>query len=148
MITVINKHNKTRESNEGDDSMEKASRRNTIQKSTIESVVLSSCDHPTAETIYERVREVLPSISLGTVYRVLGDLVADGKVRRIAVPEAPDRFDKTTCTHAHFHCSKCGAVVDIATTFGKEMLDSMSQNGNLILEAEVVFKGICANCNK
>lgn len=127
--------------------MEKTARRNTIQKSTIENVVLSSCDHPTAETIYERVREVLPTISLGTVYRVLGDLVADGKVRRIAVPEAPDRFDKTTYTHAHFHCSKCGAVVDIATTFGKEMLDSMSQNGNLIIEAEVVFKGICAKCN-
>ena len=127
--------------------MEKTARRNTIQKTTIENVVLASCDHPTAETIYERVKEILPAISLGTVYRVLGDLVADGKVRRIAVPEAPDRFDKTTCTHAHFHCSKCGAVVDIATTFGKEMLDSMSQNGNLIIEAEVVFKGICAKCN-
>ena len=123
-------------------------KRNTIQKSTIESVVLSSCDHPTAETIYERVRETLPSISLGTVYRVLGDLVASGKVRRIAVPEAPDRFDKTTCTHAHFRCSKCGVVVDIATTFGKEILDGLSTDGNLIVEAEVVFKGICANCNK
>jgi Fur family ferric uptake transcriptional regulator/Fur family peroxide stress response transcriptional regulator len=123
-------------------------KRNTVQKSTVEHIVLSSCDHPTAETIYERVREIIPTISLGTVYRILGDLVASGKVRRIAVPEAPDRFDKTTCTHAHFHCSQCGAVVDIATTFGKEYLDGLSTGGNIIVEAEVVFKGICANCNK
>lgn len=123
-------------------------RRNTIQKTTIENVVLSSCDHPTAETIFERVKEILPAVSLGTVYRVLGDLVEDGKVRRIAVPGAPDRFDKTTCTHAHFHCSICGNVMDIATTFGKEMLDSLSTNGNLIVEAEVVFKGICSKCNQ
>ena len=127
--------------------MEAVTRRNTVQKSTVESVVLSSCDHPTAETIFERVREILPTVSLGTVYRVLGDLVDSGRVRRIAVPGAPDRFDKTTCTHAHFHCSKCGSVMDIATTFGKEMLDALSTNGNLIVEAEVVFKGICSNCN-
>lgn len=127
--------------------MEQVVRRNTIQKSTIENVVLSSCDHPTADTIYQRVKEMLPTVSLGTVYRVLGDLVDSGKVRRIAVPGAPDRFDKTTCTHAHFHCSKCGSVMDIATTFGKEMLDALSTNGNLIVEAEVVFKGICSNCN-
>jgi len=128
--------------------MEAVTRRNTVQKSTVESVVLSSCDHPTAETIFERVREILPTVSLGTVYRILGDLVTDGKVRRIAVPGAPDRFDKTTCTHAHFHCSVCGRVEDIATTFGKEMLDALSTGGNMIVEAEVVFKGICAHCNK
>ena len=118
------------------------------QREAILNYLMSRTDHPTADQIYAAIREEYPNISLGTVYRVLGDLVSSGKVRRIAVPDAPDRFDKTTCTHAHFHCSQCGAVVDIATTFGKEYLDGLSTGGNIIVETEVVFKGICANCNK
>ncbi len=126
--------------------METVVKRNTVQKSTIESVVLSSCDHPTADVIFERVKEALPNISLGTVYRVLGDLVEGGKVRRIAVPGAPDRFDKTTHTHAHFHCEKCGRVVDIESPT-KGYLNTLSNEGHLICEAEIVFKGVCAYCN-
>ncbi len=137
MIIIINKELKQ---------MEHIAKRNTVQKSTIESVVLSSCDHPTADTIFERVKELLPKVSLGTVYRVLGDLVEGGKVRRIAVPGAPDRFDKTTHTHAHFHCEKCGRVVDIEG-FADGFLNNLSSDGHLIHEAEIVFKGVCSCCN-
>ena len=55
--------------------MQETARRNTRQKAAIERAVLSSCDHPSAETVYERVREELPAVSLGTVYRVLRALV-------------------------------------------------------------------------
>ena len=100
MITIIIK--------EGRMQTEAAAKRNTRQKSAIESAVLSSCDHPSALTVCERVKEEIPNISLGTVYRVLGMLVKEGKVREIPVPGAPSRFDKTTRTHAHFICTECG----------------------------------------
>ena len=41
---------------------------------------------------------------------------------------------------------KVAVIVHFA--FGKEYLDALSTGGNLIVEAEVVFKGICAECNK
>ena len=93
--------------------MRETAKRQTRQKCEIERVVLSSCDHPTAETVFGRVREALPAVSLGTVYRVLKGLAEEGRVREIAMPGAPARFDKTTGTHAHFVCEKCGAVEDI-----------------------------------
>ena len=66
MITIIIK--------EEDMQAESAATRNTRQKAAIESAVLSSCDHPTALTVCERVKKTVPGISLGTVYRVLGML--------------------------------------------------------------------------
>lgn len=123
--------------------------RNTRQKSVIESVVLSSCDHPTALAVCERVREEIPNVSLGTVYRVLGALVREGKVREIAVPGAPSRFDKTTRIHAHFFCTECGGVSDV--NVGEEDFvrhaAAVCPNAE-IDEAEIIFKGLCPDCKE
>ncbi len=126
-----------------------AAKRNTRQKAAIEAAVLSSSDHPTALTVCERVRESVPGISLGTVYRVLGTLAREGRVREIFLPDAPSRFDKTTCTHAHFMCVRCGKVSDVSVDEG-EFLRHAKQtcDGCEISEAEIVFKGLCAECKE
>lgn len=123
--------------------------RNTRQKSAIEAAVLSSCDHPTALTVCERVRADIPNVSLGTVYRVLGRLAAEGRIREITVPGAPSRFDKTTRTHAHFLCTECGEVHDLHVgeeeffSRAKELCDDAE-----IVEADIIFKGLCAACKE
>ena len=124
-----------------------AAKRNTRQKAAIEAAVLSSSDHPTALTVCERVRESVPGISLGTVYRVLGALAKEGRIREIFLPDAPSRFDKTTCTHAHFLCIGCGKVSDVHVDeqhFVEHAKESCT--GARIDEAEIVFKGLCAEC--
>lgn len=85
--------------------------RNTKQKEIIYKSVTTRCDHPTAEMIYSEVKDVLPQISLATVYRNLSQLSEQGKIKRIAVPSAPDRFDKTVSQHSHFICSECNAFL-------------------------------------
>ena len=87
--------------------------RNTKQKEIIYKSVTTRCDHPTAEMIYSEVKDVLPQISLATVYRNLSQLAEQGKIKRIAVPSAPDRFDKTVSQHSHFICSECNSVFDL-----------------------------------
>lgn len=121
--------------------------RNTRQKAAIERVVLSSCDHPTAETVYNRVRGEIDNISLGTVYRVLGALAEQGRIREIAVPGAPSRFDKTTQCHAHFLCSSCGEITDISLQ-GDALLDRIKVDFPEVQvdEAEVILKGLCDKC--
>lgn len=126
---------------------EAAVKRNTRQKSAIESVVLSSCDHPSALTVCERVKAEIPNISLGTVYRVLGMLVREGKVREIPVPGAPSRFDKTTRTHAHFVCTECGELSDIDVEENAFIDRAKARFPEAeIDEAEIIFKGLCAHC--
>lgn len=130
--------------------MENSSRkRNTRQKAAIERVVLSACDHPTAETVCDRVKEEIPSVSLGTVYRVLKGLAAEGKVREISVPDAPSRFDKTTHMHAHFVCLSCGKVEDIAVG-EKEVVAAAAKlyPHAGICEAEIILKGYCPDCKE
>jgi Fe2+ or Zn2+ uptake regulation protein len=69
--------------------------------------------HVTADQIYTFVKEKYPSIGRGTVYRNLGILVKEGKVRKVEVPDGSDRFDFTLENHYHVECVKCGEIFDV-----------------------------------
>lgn len=69
--------------------------------------------HVTADQIYTFVKEKYPSIGRGTVYRNLGILVEEGKVRKAEVPDGSDRFDFTLENHYHVECVKCGEIFDV-----------------------------------
>ena len=60
--------------------------------------------HVTADQIYTFIKEKYPSIGRGTVYRNLGILVEEGKVRKVEVPDGSDRFDFTLENHYHVEC--------------------------------------------
>lgn len=120
--------------------------RNTVQKEAVERIVCSSCDHPTAETVYLRAKKELPNISLGTVYRILKKLAYDGVIQEIPVQNAPSVFDKTLEMHAHLVCKECGSVVDVfldKDTFNSSISDKC---GHTLTGAQVMFDGVCANC--
>lgn len=70
-------------------------------------------DHPTADSVYAAVREELPNISLGTVYRNLMQLVDAGELQVVNTGDNISRFDPTTTEHAHFQCHECGRVFDV-----------------------------------
>lgn len=69
--------------------------------------------HVTADQIYTFIKEKYPSIGRGTVYRNLGILVEEGKVRKVEVPDGSDRFDFTLENHYHVECVKCGEIFDV-----------------------------------
>lgn len=69
--------------------------------------------HVTADQIYTFVKEKYPSIGRGTVYRNLGILVKEDKVRKVEVPDGSDRFDFTLENHYHVECVKCGEIFDV-----------------------------------
>ncbi len=119
--------------------------RNTIQKEIVEKIVFSACDHPTAEAVYMRAKEELPSISLGTVYRILKRLAADGKILEINMQNAPSVFDKTLSMHAHFVCNKCGKVWDVSMDENK-FNAALDDDRHIIEGAQVLFNGVCKDC--
>ncbi|MGN0744395.1 MAG: Fur family transcriptional regulator [Christensenellales bacterium] len=122
--------------------------RNTRQKEVIARVVMDACDHPTADTVLERARAEMPSLSLGTVYRVLKDMARRGEIREVVCKDAPSRFDKTTANHAHFTCVKCGKIKDVffdLDKFGKSVVDF---DKDVVLESQLIFRGICADCKE
>lgn len=106
--------------------------------------------HPTAEWVYDRLRPKYPNLSLGTVYRNLKMFCADGRAVSIGVIGGQEHFDGCVAPHAHFICSKCGAVLDIPKEFfGPEELRMLSQStGQEVQSASVVFRGICSRCQE
>lgn len=122
--------------------------RNSKQRNEILKSIMDSYDHPNAETIYLRVKKIMPNISLGTVYRNLCLLVNQGLVRQICTSYGPNRYDKTLKEHYHFFCRECGELSDVEYHFSAtDIYHKMSESsGNKFDGMELTFSGICKNC--
>lgn len=118
--------------------------RKTKQKNLV-SEALHHLHHPTAEEIYTYIKGIYPSISIGTVYRILGSFEQKNEILHIKIANKPDHYDFRTHPHYHFYCKTCEKVYDInipnIPKFDQEI------DGHLIEEHLILFNGICANCN-
>ena len=121
--------------------------RNTIQKTIIKETVMNMCTHPTADEVFDAVKDKFPNISRATIYRVLNDLGEKGEIYRVRVVGGSDRFDKTLYKHYHVKCVKCGKVEDtfVPVVDGIENI-AMETSGFQIIGHELGFEGICPQC--
>lgn len=71
-----------------------------------------SFEHPTAEQIHENIKEENPSISLGSVYRILDMLVDAGLIRRVSVRSGSKKYDGNLAPHGHIYCTKSDTIQD------------------------------------
>ena len=119
------------------------------QRESIKELLNSSCNHPTADTIYMTVRQEFPNISLGTVYRNLNLLADLGEAIKITAPNGGVHFDGRTAPHYHFCCNKCGEVIDLDLEELDCINEAAGKNFNGIIESHtMMFYGICENCSK
>ncbi len=116
----------------------------TKQQAVIWEIINNSKEHPSAEMVYQKAKELVPKISAGTVYRNLSDLTQKGLIRRIPVQNSPDRFDFNTTEHAHAICQTCGKVTDIFEDDIINRLKSTVEGDILSVEIDVYY--ICKNC--
>lgn len=122
-------------------------RRNTIQKELVLNAVLEMHRHVTAEEVYNFIKKEHPTIGKGTVYRNLGILVEEGKVRKVEITGGADCFDFMLKKHYHVKCIKCQRVFDVDMDEIKE-LESLirDKQGFEFLDYDILFKGICREC--
>lgn len=116
------------------------------QREAILSELCGRTDHPTAEELYLSLKEELPNLSLGTVYRNLSLLSEEGIILKLSCGGA-DHFDGNTAQHYHFLCNRCGRLYDLPMPVFKE-LDREAQK-YLPCSADyhrLTFYGICQNC--
>lgn len=124
-------------------------RRNTKQLQAIRRFAESVKTHPTAEDVFAVIVSEIPDISLRTVYRNLNKLSDEGILRKIQVPNAPDRFDSTLEPHQHILCTECGEFIDVFMNNEKKLLDEIhGLCGYEITGIDVVYRGKCPECQK
>ena len=93
--------------------LEKSSLKPTKQREHIFSLILNKKDHPTADEIYTRSRETMPSISLATIYNCLETLVESGLIRQVNFERESTRYCPNLKPHAHFLCKDTGTIYDV-----------------------------------
>lgn len=123
-------------------------KRNTIQRSLVLETVQELQCHATAEEIYDTIVKKHANISRGTVYRNLNLLSDIGQIRKMEMPSGADRFDHQCHKHYHARCIKCGRVFDVEM----EVIADLEKNiknthGFEFIEHDLIFKGICLECN-
>lgn len=87
--------------------------RMTKQRKAVYEVLCEERDHPTAQSVFERVQHKLPKVSLATIYNCLDVLVSHNVVRQVNLEREPSRYCPNQCDHGHFHDKKTGQVVDV-----------------------------------
>jgi Fe2+ or Zn2+ uptake regulation protein len=97
------------------------------------------------------VRRRRPRVSLGTVYRNLRLLVAQGLVKELPGPHA--RFDGNVSEHHHFTCLVCGSISDVqgpATEPHSRALCGRvaAQSGFSVTHHRIEFYGRCLECQR
>ena len=115
------------------------------QREAILKNLRSRYDHPNADMIFASIREEIPNISLGTVYRNLALLTETGDILKIGPAEdGKERYDGHTHPHSHFFCEDCGKIEDISEFFKADHLEK--ELHIKIHEANITLKGICRVC--
>lgn len=127
--------------------MQRGTERQTKQKQAIYEV-LCSLDHPSATEVYERIRTQFPTISRGTVFRVLGGFAESGKIRKLQLADTDDRYDPTLAPHYHARCRGCGRVIDVVSPQAEAVLRGVRVGRFTVDGAEVEFFGLCDDCKK
>jgi Fur family peroxide stress response transcriptional regulator len=119
----------------------------TTQRRMVFEVLLQRDDHPTADLIFEAVRERSPQVSRRTVYRVLDTLAEWGMIRRVHHPGATARHDAKTHRHHHLVCTRCNRIVDLESPdLDRISLPKGKPHGFDVCDFSVQLIGICPEC--
>src|SRR5882757_1398847 len=103
--------------------------------------------HPTVESLYERARAEMPTMSLKTVYQTVHDLEALDEVDVLDLGTGSLRVDPNVeDEHHHLVCSSCGRVRDLPVEFDGLRVPKSLRRDFTIDAVQVIFRGHCDDC--
>ena len=120
------------------------------KRDAILNCVRCTTTHPSAEWVFENVRQDVPDISLATVYRNLALFKDQGLIVSLGTVKGVERFDGNTEPHVHFICTGCGAIVDLPEVSVPEELNTAvaQSSGGRVDSCQLSFTGLCGECRK
>jgi len=129
-------------------------------REAILTVLGSTDEHLSARDVFLRVQDACPSCGLNTVYRTLELMAQMGLVSKLEFGDGQSRYELSRehgskPHHHHLVCLRCKSIVDY-TDFIKDELDLIrktekglsSKFGFKIADHEILFKGLCPQCQK
>jgi len=128
---------------------ESVKKRSTRQRQIILEMIQQLKVHPSADELWTLVRQKLPRISLGTVYRNLEVLVEMGQIQKLELGGTVKRFDWDPQPHYHIRCLQCGRVDDAPLAPLNQIENDLY--GSTVYEIighRLEFIGLCPACSR
>ena len=121
--------------------------RQSKQRNRILEMLRSTDNHPTADWLYQQLKNEFPDLSFGTVYRNLAQLIEQGLVKKIHFGSTFDRFEANTQPHYHLICESCGKIIDFEMPIYKDINNQAKKLTSFtIFHHKIEFFGRCEDC--
>lgn len=131
------------------DILRKNNIRMTSQRYAILEYLATDGKHPTANEVFEALKDDFPNMSVATVYNNLNFFMEAGIVKELPFGDGSSRFDLTDTRHYHVICNHCGKVEDFnypGLTEVEKAVESMTKfkvDGH-----RFKVTGLCEDCQK
>jgi Fur family ferric uptake transcriptional regulator len=123
--------------------------KHTKQREAILDVFLEVKGHITAEEIFNRVRELHPSIGFTTVYRTMKLLCDAGLAIERHFDDGVARYEIEHEHHDHLVCTRCGKIVEFECAMIEKAQDEIGKRyGFRLLRHRHELYGHCPDCQK
>ena len=120
----------------------------TPQRQAIFRLLYGVDSHPTVESLFDRARADMATISLKTVYQTVHDLEALGEVRVLDLGTGSVRVDPNVeDEHHHLLCTGCGRVRDLPLEFAGLHVPIRYRRDFTVDDVQVIFRGRCDHCS-
>jgi len=118
-----------------------------MQRMAVFRALVEDTTHPTADTVFSRLRHTMPSLSLATVYRILEMLDREDLIRRVGTANGVSRFEANLDLHQHLICKECGSITDVEEKSLSQLhLPNTRFAGFMAEELDIRIIGTCGEC--
>ena len=128
--------------------LNKPTLRKTAQRQAIYDYLTASCEHPSAEGIYQALKPQHPTLSLATVYNTLTLLVDAGLVTPLGtIGDNKTQYDANLHPHLHLYCAKCKTFMDLNSPILEDLKAYVIEQSDFdIINSRHIYQGICPKC--
>jgi len=121
------------------------SERNTRQKAAVMEVLEGFPTPLAAAQILARARQIVPTISLATVYRILKGLLEKEAIAVVQLPGEVPLYEPGGKSHHHyFRCRQCGFMYEVSGCM--KLLKGLVPRGFKLEDHELFLFGTCSSC--
>ncbi|MEG1574332.1 MAG: transcriptional repressor [Bacteroidales bacterium] len=115
-----------------------------VQRLAVINYLIIHRTHPTADSIFNDLSKLMPTLSRTTVYNTLKLLSEKAAILALTIDEKNCRYDAGIEPHSHFRCVACGDIKDLPVAPSK-IKDNYLDNC-IILDTELYLYGYCPKC--
>jgi Fur family transcriptional regulator, peroxide stress response regulator len=118
----------------------------TAQRMEIIDILVNEVNHPSARTLFTKVRRRMPHVSTSTVYYTLGLLKKEGLIKELQFYDMENRYESQMTDHIDLICEKCGTIGNYERDLSGIPTVIENETGFKARRLRYEYYGICKKC--